>query len=53
MGKFHDFGFLAWFCDLVVFGVKNENLGFGKLGAAKKPSQKNQNQDQKTLNPKP
>ena len=33
MAKFHDFGFLAWFCDLVVCEVKNENLGFGKLAA--------------------
>ena len=33
MAKFHDFGFLAWFCDLVVCGVKNENHGFGKLAA--------------------
>jgi len=29
--KFHDFGVLAWFCDLVVCWVKNENHGFGKL----------------------
>ena len=28
---FRDFGVFAWFCNLVVWGVKNENHGFGKL----------------------
>jgi len=31
MAKFHDSGVLASFCDLVVCGMRNENLGFGKL----------------------
>ena len=29
--KVHDFGVFAWFCDLLVCGVKKENHGFGKL----------------------
>ena len=31
VAKFHDFGVLALFCDLVACRVKNENQGFAKL----------------------
>ena len=31
IAKFHDFGVFAWFCDLVVYGVKNENHGVENL----------------------
>jgi len=30
-------GVLAWFCDLVLCGVKNENHGFGKLARLNPP----------------
>ena len=35
IAKFHDFCVWAWFCDLVVYVVKNENLNFGKLAEIK------------------